>query len=367
MKLFQRLLVAPAALGLLAPISANANEVNLNEISDYSDIESIEFVNSFNSDGLRESSLIAGGEGLVETSADSFSSTTTASFGSTFYVGSVDEGMDSGVTTFTYDFGLGLSTSFTGEDSLDVAIIGGNADGDNIAVDSVMGGDGTGDGLDLDGIAYTFPLGGFTVTVGDGTGVDDLNTGACAYSAFTDTISDCGTSNVGGEADSAVAVAYDFGNGFTAAGGIGFATEDTGILSDEDASTIGLEAAYTADTYGISVAYTDNDDAAGDTTFYSIQAAYTPDAPYSVSAGYEFDDDDASSLFLGLTTEVGPGSLSVGLSTQGLADDHEDNYMYEAAYSYAVNDGMTVTPGLFIIEDADDDQFGMVVTTGFSF
>ena len=41
--------------------------------------------------------------------------------------------------------------------------------------------------------------------------------------------------------------------------------------------------------------------------------------------------------------------------------------MYEAAYSYGVNDFMTVTPGLFIIEDADEDEFGMVVTTGFSF
>ena len=139
------------------------------------------------------------------------------------------------------------------------------------------------------------------------------------------------------------------------------------MLSDEDASTIGLEAAYTADTFGLSFAYTDNDEAGGDTSFFSFQAAYTPDSPYSVSAGYEFDDDDATSLFLGLTTEVGPGSLSVGLSTKGLADDHEDNYMYEAAYSYGVNDFMTVTPGLFIIEDADEDEFGMVVTTGFSF
>ncbi len=365
MKLFQRLLVAPAALGLLAPISANANEVNLNEISNYSNVESIDFVNSFNNDGLKESPLLAGGEGLVDTPADSFSSTTSASFGSTFYVGTVDEGADGGVTTFTYDFGMGLSTSFTGEDSLDVAILGGTAN--TTAVDTVMGGDGSGDVLTLDGISYTFPLGGFTVIAGDGVGVDDLNSGACAYSAFTDTISDCGTSSVGGEADSAVAVSYDFGNGFTAAGGVGFATEATGMLSDEDASTIGLEAAYTADTYGVSLAYTDNDEAGGDTSFYSIQASYTPDAPYSVSAGYEFDDDDADSIFLGLTTEVGPGSLSLGASTQELADDHEDNYMYELAYSYDVNDGMTVTPGLFIIEDADDDQFGMVVTTSFSF
>ena len=39
MKLFQRLLVAPAALGLLAPLAANATEVNLNDISNYSSEE----------------------------------------------------------------------------------------------------------------------------------------------------------------------------------------------------------------------------------------------------------------------------------------------------------------------------------------
>ena len=42
MKLFQRLLVAPAALGLLSPLAANATEVNLNDIAIYSDVESIE-------------------------------------------------------------------------------------------------------------------------------------------------------------------------------------------------------------------------------------------------------------------------------------------------------------------------------------
>ena len=39
MKLFNQLLVAPAALGLLAPLSAIASEVNISEISSYSDIE----------------------------------------------------------------------------------------------------------------------------------------------------------------------------------------------------------------------------------------------------------------------------------------------------------------------------------------
>ena len=356
MKLFKSLLVAPASLGLLAPMAVTANEVTIN---DFNAAEEIAVTNS-RLDGLeaRFNNIEAG----------SFSETTSASFSSTFYVGTINEGDDDGVTTFTYDFGMGLNTSFTGEDSFDVAILGGNAG--TTAVDAVMGGDMAEDAADflvLDGVSYTFPLGGFTVMVGDSVGVDDLNTGACSYAAFTDALGDCGTPSIGGAADSAVAVSYDFGNGFTAAGGVGYASEDTGILNDEDASTLGLEAAYTADTYGLSFVYTDNDEASGAIDTYSINAAYTPDAPYSVSAGYEFDDDDADSLFLGLTAEVGPGSLSLGTSTQGLAEDHDDNYIYELSYSYAVNDGLTVTPGVFIVEDADDDEFGMVVTSSFSF
>ena len=426
MKLFKSLLVAPATLGLLAPVAVTANEINLNDISNYSKNNTELNSNSFDFISTQDSKLISGGEGLVDTSEDSFSSTTSASFGSTFYVGSVDSGADDGVTTFSYDFALDLNTSFTGEDSLDVAIIGGNAS--ETAVDGYMGGDGTADALTLDGIAYTFPVGGLTVTAGDGVGVDDLNTGACAYSAFTDLLSDCGTSNVGGQADSAVAASYDFGNGFTIAAGIGgggisdtetvedltvvtldadaitalveieggalvavteenadgSAEEDAtlvialdattttggeplGLISDQDPSTVGLELAYTTDSFGVSAAYTDDDAGGTEATYYSFQAAYTPDAPYSVSAGMEFDDDDASSYFVGVTTEAGVGSLSVGMSTQALAADHEDNLQYEVAYSYPVNDGMTITPGVFIAEGADEDEFGVVVTTGFSF
>ena len=436
MKLFKSLLVAPATLGLLAPVAATANEINLNDISNYSKNNTELNSNSFDFISTQDSKLISGGEGLVDTSEDSFSSTTSASFGSTFYVGSVDSGADDGVTTFSYDFALDLNTSFTGEDSLDVAIIGGNAD--QTAVDDYMGGDGTADALTLDGVAYTFPVGGLTVTAGDGVGVDDLNTGACAYSAFTDLLGDCGTSNVGGSADSAVAVSYDFGNGFTVAAGIGgggisesetveditvatldatdiaefvaigededngdapilipiteeneaandadenvtlvlgldatttIGGEPLGLISDQDPSTVGLELAYTTDSFGISAAYTDNDDGSGDDagTFYSFQAAFTPDAPYSVSAGMEFDDDDASTYFVGVTTEAGVGTLSVGLATQEMAADHADNLQYEAAYAYPVNDGMTITPGVFIAESDADDEFGVVVTTSFSF
>ena len=80
MKLFQRLLIAPAALGLISPLAANANEVNLNEIENYSNPESIEFVNSFDDNDLNKTPLLAGGEGLVDSYDGGFSETTTAAF-----------------------------------------------------------------------------------------------------------------------------------------------------------------------------------------------------------------------------------------------------------------------------------------------
>ena len=366
MKLFQSLLVAPALLSLLTPISAKSTEINLDTISNHNQNEVDLDSNSFKPISDSKPTLLSGGEGLVdEVSIDesSFSETTAASFGSTFYVGSV-ENAASEALTFSYDYGIGLSTSFTGEDSFDVAIIGGNAD--STSVDGYMGGDGTSDALVLDGISYTFPLGSASVIVGDGVGADDMNTGACAYSAFTDLLGDCGTSNVGGSGDSGFAVGYDFGNGFTMAGGAaGNVDADdaiVGMFTEEDASSFGLEAAYTADTFGLSVAYTDDEAV----TYWSLQGMLTPEGFPSLSVGYETDDDDADSIFVGITfDEVGPGSVSLGMASTALAST--DNYQYELSYSYPLNDGMTITPGVFIAETAGDDETGVVVTTSFSF
>ena len=348
MKLFKSLLVAPATLGLLAPLSATANEVTIN---DFNPAEELAVTNS-RVDGLEAR--------LNNFEAGSFSETTSASFGSNFYVGAVESSATGEAVTFSYDFSMDLSTSFTGEDSLDVAVIGGNAG--TTAVDGYMGGDDTEDDLVLDGISYTFPLGGATVIVGDGVGVDDMNTGACAYSAFTDLLGDCGTSNVGGSADSGFAIGYDFGNGFTVAGGAAGGDSTSGYFTEEDASTIGLEVAYTSDTYGLSIAYTDDEA----DTYYSFQGMLTPEGFPSISVGYETDDDDADAIFAGLTfDEVGAGSVSIGIASTALSSD--DYYQYELSYSYPINDGMTITPGVFIAESAGEDETGFVVTTSFSF
>ena len=114
MKLFKSLLVAPATLGLLAPMSASANEVTIN---DFNAAEEIAVTNG-RIDGLeaRFNNLEAG----------SFSETTTASFGVDFLVGAVD-GATSEAASFDYQMGIGLETSFTGEDALSATIDIGNA------------------------------------------------------------------------------------------------------------------------------------------------------------------------------------------------------------------------------------------------
>ena len=174
MKIFQKLLVAPATLGLLAPMSASANEVTIN---DFNAAEEIAVTNS-RVDGLeaRFNNLEAG----------SFSETTTASFGVDFLVGAVD-GASSEATTFDYQMGIGLETSFTGEDALSATIDIGDAAGPTGTGSTTgLNFDSNGNVLTLDGLTYTFPLGGATVMVGDSTDISGVYTGACAYSSFTD-------------------------------------------------------------------------------------------------------------------------------------------------------------------------------------
>ena len=91
MKFFQQLLVAPAALGLLAPLSVSASEINLDAISNYSEGNLEIDANSFKQKSSNDI-LLSGGEGLVESDdfTGGFSETTTASFDVDFLVGAVD-------------------------------------------------------------------------------------------------------------------------------------------------------------------------------------------------------------------------------------------------------------------------------------
>jgi len=361
MKLFKSLLVAPATLGLLAPLSATANEVT---ISDFNPAEEIAVTNS-RVDGLeaRLNNFEAGG----------FSETTTASFSVDMIVGALDTDVagESEATTFDYQMGIGLSTSFTGEDSLDVTIdVGGGVDGSQTFSGTAMGFDANSGVLTVDGVTYSFPVGGASVIVGDATDISAAYTGACSYSAFLDYMDDCGTGNSVGAgsatAGATAAVSYAFDGGFSLAGGVSSPTAE--ILGEDGTDIYGIEGAYTGDNFGVALAYTD----AEETTYWGLNGTYSFDVA-SVSVGFETEDtegsDEAFGWFAGLTfDEVGPGSLSLGMATTGnFTDDADEYYLYEASYAYPVNDGMTITPGIYTAESADGDSTGVIVKTSFSF
>ena len=399
MKLFQRLLVAPAALGLMSPLAANATEVNLNEIENYSSSESIEFVNSFDDNDLNKTTLLAGGEGLVDTDSydGGFSETTTASFSADFAVGAVNgKGVTTGITDgdetlqSVYGFQIDLNTSFTGEDSLDISLDAGNGSSTGALSEFDLNGysttsTGDADELTVDGVSYTFPLGSATAFIGDNTDGSMLFTTACVYGGPSNTLDDCGnvTAGITGGGVS-IGAAYDFDNGFTAAAGAQFT--ETGIATNGNDDSYALNLAYTADSYGVSITYANVEDSTGTTddndTYTALNAYYSFDNGLNISAGYEVGDldnaaaaaDETEAYFIGLNGEVGPGELGAAIGTYGKMVEASgvipERMMYEMYYSYALNDGMTITPLIYSVEgvdNADEDETGIMVKTSFSF
>jgi len=384
MKLFKSLLVAPATLGLLAPLAATANEVT---ISDFSAAEEIAVTNS-RIDGLEAR--------LNNFEAGSFSETTTASFSVDMAIGAIDgQSVTTSVTdgkeaiTATYSFQIDLNTSFTGEDSLDVSIDAGNGSATTLGELDLN----TGENLTVDGVSYTFPVGDkTTVFVGDNTDGSALYSTACVYGGITNTLDDCGNVNsaLGSGSGTAAGASFDIGNGFTAAiGYTGDGSSNQGILSKEGADAFGGQLTYTGDSYGLSATYANIETAAtgtttavadSDVTYWALNGYWTPSESGSlpsISVGYETGDSEAAStkdtstFFVGLQwDEVGPGTFGAAMGTTGhISDGDTEYYMYEAFYSYPVNDGMTITPLVYVKELASPnmDETGVMVKTSFSF
>jgi len=362
MKLFKSLLVAPATLGLLAPMSATANEVTIN---DFNPAEELAITNS-RVDGLeaRLNNFEAGG----------FSETTTASFSVDAVIGAIDGDTTTEATVMEYQYNIGLSTTFTGEDSLDIAIDSGS---DSAATNDNPFAFDTGAALSVDGVTYSFPVGGASMIVGADTDISASFTGACTYNAFTDYMGDCGTGNTIGKGGNGVTAtgSYAFDSGFSLAAGLsGKSDSADGLLTKEGTDSFGLEGAYTADSWGVAVAYVSDDNAStAQTTSWGVNANYSFDIA-DLSVGFETQDTDgteSSGYFIGATfPEVGPGTVSLGVATAGNFTDTATEYMiYEASYSYDVNDGLTLTPGVFIEETAagSDDLTGIFVKSSFSF
>lgn len=271
MKLFQKLIIAPALLGLFSPISATANELNLDEMSGYSSKDKVvsNYITDFNTDeefatnNTRIDSLDAN---LNNFEAGSFSETTSMSGSASFQLGGVDEGSVTQALTSTYSYSLDLNSSLTGDDNLYVGIETGNAGSVNFLTDDSVAGS---DSLDVHSVYYQFPIGGFDVAVGPKLDNDDLM--PTTTSAYSDKFFMAGyallesNAYLYGYTGPGVAVSKNFENGFNTSGsliGTGAATS-AGLLTEEGMDIITLSAGYDGDNFGGGIVYVDGDDYCG--------------------------------------------------------------------------------------------------------
>jgi len=400
MKLFQKLLLAPAALGLFAPVVANANESNFRDVTSYSQDQVEVSLDSFKPLSSKNP-LLAGGEGTNHSHSnndfdvDTFSSTTTASFTTNFALGKVDdEASDKDDLGMNFDYEVALSTSFTGNDSLDVVLNAGTS-----ALFTELDMTNTADAqLELDTISYTNTLSDrVTAFFASGNGVagSSLYNTACVYGAQADTFSNCGVSaaNIDEGLGTALGANLSFDNGLSFSLGYegqGMASGEVGLLSTNGADAFGGQIAYTGGSYGVSLSWANIDNHAADTNVRSngatqstaINAYYTPDLSNfpSLNVGFEKNHDDSvvgttndetSHYFFGVQwDELGDGTLGAAIgSKEPTAEDGDALTMYEVFYSYNWTDGITITPLVYSKDNAGTtaSETGIVVKTEFSF
>ena len=407
MKLFQKLLLAPAALGLFAPIAANANESNFRDVTSYTQDQVQVSLDTFKPLSSKNP-LLAGGEGTssIQSSdfdVDTFSSTTTAAFTTNFAIGKQEGGTTDPVVA-NFDYEIALSSSFTGDDSLEVVMQAGKSKGyteldmrDNVSLQATS-------------VSYSLPLGDrITTSVGFGDDADgsSLYNTACVYGAQADTFSNCGISaaNIDEDLGIALGASFDLSNGFTAAIGYEGQGSTVGIGTKESTDAIGGQLAYTGDSFGASVSWanienhsdvtTGSGESAvttknkvttgtgdGQTQSLGFNAYYTPDLPNfpSISAGFETNHDDSNSAtdtdqtthyFVGLQwDEFLDGTLGAAMgSKEPYREDADALTMYEVYYSYEYADGITITPIIYSKDNSGStaDETGVIVKSTFSF
>ena len=341
MKFFQRLLVAPAALGLMAPIAANADTA--------------------------------------------FSSTTTLSGGAVFTTGSVTAGTgDADEEMYmVYGYGLDMTSSFTGEDSLYVGMEAGNSSGPLASMDSATAT--SGDAIVLHSAFYSFPLGDLSVLAGPLVDQDDV-VGATT-SAYSDAfrLGAMPYSLAGGETGPGFGFTYATDGGIVASAS--FVADDggdsaKGINTDTGNDVTTLTLGYDGDGFGGGIVIASNDGDVGTVGYDTFGGGiyYSPESfPATISVAYDTKDpegtgsgtEDATDLFIGIDYEVGPGTLSAAWNSTEVDDnsDNTDSTGFEVSYSYPLNDSVTITPGIFTVEETDgtNDDSGFVVETAFSF
>ena len=430
MKLFQQLLVAGSALGLVIPFAAQASDVNLEEMSSYirrnsskKRFDSSTFVNNVNEKlAITKSRIDALEAKQNEFEAGSFSETTTMDGKAIFTVGAADfEGTGAGAGTYdttkdesvkaAYTYQMNLNSSFTGDDNLYVRIKTGNAlktswlgekDEGGYLVSTSAGAD----TLSVDKIWYTFPLGSQTFWIGPK--IENYYMHATTPSIYSPTTKQFtlggNAAAYGASTKGGIGWAYNADNGFAISSNV--VTDRSGVLTEGKATSWATQVGYTQPQYAISAivnqkynGWTDeyfstlkgldrsSNSADGNSTNIGLRGWWRPvetgTALPSISAGYDTSEIDGATdgnsktdmWFLGLNwADIIQADDKIGAAIgqpQTNENDTVDPLAWEAYYSMKPNDSMEYRGTIFGGSDrngtAGDDVTGYVFQTTFKF
>ena len=413
------MLVAGAALSLIAPIGAQASDINIEEIDTYvrkkSPSKKRLDSNSFSNDiATSKQKIDSSAVDFSPFEAGSFSDTTTLDGKVIMALGGIDgveklgSTLDSSVT-FNSVYQMNLNTSFSGDDNLYIRLKGGEWSDEwkmkgstyHIEAKDTGNTNGTFD-FNVDKIWYSFPIGEkFTATVGPK--IENYYMLAATPSVYKPGALKAfklggHSSAFGASTSTGAGLKYEADNGFASSITVNSkgASGSNGLLTDEDENKVNTMVAYTADQYHLSVTYSKQHngwdawsyyattDAASDSSIdsadaYAFRAWWRPQetgtAVPSLSVGYDvisFDGhdlaEDASGYMVGLNWQdtfqpddrigLAVGSvLSIDEHVAGASDtDEVDPFLWEAYYSFTPNDSILITPAIFGGSDVEADD-----------
>lgn len=242
----------------------------------------------------------------------------TASFGVDALFGRVDgvDAEDNKQFVLDYDYYGSLGTSFVGDAYLGLGIDFSGSNG-TTTMGQYLGVSTTDEIIGLDRLNLKSTSGAAIIYLSNNGEIHDLINGNCDYKSYTAFISYLDNWNCNLIRGVGMGIKYNFGESY------------------------GFSVDYKADSWGVAVSYVVDDYAATDDT-----------TTWGINGYYSFDT----------------ASISVGSATTGLyASTDTEKLIYEASYSYRVNDDMIITPGVFIKEtaSADYDITGIAVKTSF--
>ncbi len=402
------MLVASVCLSFLAPIGAQASDINIEEMNTYVRKKSTS-KKQLNSKTF--SNKLATGKQKVKSSetnfnkfeAGGFSDTTTLDGKVIMALGAINEveelatGLDAS-TTFNTVYQMNLNTSFSGDDNLYIRLKGGefndafkmkgstyHIDAKDTAVDGNID-------FKVDKIWYSFPIGdSFTATVGPL--IENYYMLAATPSVYKPGALKAfklggHSAAFGASTSTGAGLKYEADNGFASSITVNSkgAKSSKGLLTDEDTSKVNTMVAYTADRYHASLTYskqsggwnswsyyatTDTAASAGENSdSYAFRAWWRPEETGtvvpSISVGYDvinFDGhtlaEDANGYMVGLNWQdtIQPddriglafgSALSIDNHVAGASDtDEVDPFLWEAYYSFKPNESILVTPAIF--------------------